>query len=295
MATIADIDERISKCEKILAGDPSSQIFAALADAYRKKGNVEKAFRICQNGLKVHNNYGSAHIIMAKINLDRGHYDWAEAEIEKAAELDGHTRTVELLMAEIHIYKGEFNRAIRLLKKLHQTDPGNSQISRLLEIARKIPEEQADREHAESITVVPGSRPDISADAAETADSSVEAPDEESPPLNTKQLLQEVISIPGVDGALFVNFEGLVVESEWCLKMDPNLCGAAIGEVGNFLEQELLQSSFGGVIAVLIESEGLTYYLVKRSHGTFLFVGNSSATLGSLRMRVEKLMQNYRE
>ncbi len=293
MARAADIEERIFKCEKILSEDPSSQIFAALADAYRKKGDVEKAFRVCQNGLKIHDNYGSAHIIMAKINLDRGLYDWAEAETEKAAVLDGRTRTVELLMSEIHIYKGEFNQAIKLLKKLHETDPGNGQITRLLDIAQKIPEEQAAKERAEMLTVVPGSRQGSS--PAPVGQPVAVVSETEIEPINTKQLLQKVVLIPGVDGALFVNTEGLVVESEWCLQIDPNLCGAAIGEVGNFLDQELLQSSFGSASAVLIESEALTYHLVKRPNGVFLFVGNSSATLGSLRMRVEKLMLNFRE
>ena len=44
MVDRSDIDERIEKCNKILDENPSSQIFAALAEAYRKKGDLEKAF-----------------------------------------------------------------------------------------------------------------------------------------------------------------------------------------------------------------------------------------------------------
>ena len=86
MINAVEIDERIGKCQKILDVDPNSQIFAALAEAYRKKGELEKAFRVCQNGLRIHPSYGSAHVVMAKINLDRGLYDWAEIEANKAAE-----------------------------------------------------------------------------------------------------------------------------------------------------------------------------------------------------------------
>ena len=103
MASLLELDDRISKCEKILDSDPNSQIFAALADAYRKKGDLEKSFRTCQNGLRIHPSYGSAHVIMAKVNLDRGLYDWAEIEAEKAVEIDGRTRSIELLLAEIYI------------------------------------------------------------------------------------------------------------------------------------------------------------------------------------------------
>ncbi len=105
MAAFTELDERIEKCQRLLEADPNSQIFAALAEACRKKGDLDLAFRICKNGLKVHNNYGSAHVVMAKINLDRGLYDWAEIEAKRASELDGKTRTIDLLLAEIYIYK----------------------------------------------------------------------------------------------------------------------------------------------------------------------------------------------
>jgi len=142
VSTTSDIDERIVKCERILESDPNSQIFAALAEAYRRNGNLEKAFSVCQSGLKVHPLYSSAHVVMAKINLDRGLYDWAEIEVRKAAEVGGWTRTIELLMSEIHIYKGDFKAAVKLLTKLHQADPNNTQTTKLLEIARQIPKQQ---------------------------------------------------------------------------------------------------------------------------------------------------------
>jgi tetratricopeptide (TPR) repeat protein len=123
MTVSSEINDRIEKCQKIMESDPNSQIFAALADAHRKKGELDKAFRICQNGLKIHPSYGAAHLVMAKINMDRGLYDWAEAEIKKAIELDGSSRSIDILLSEILIYKGEFVEAVKLLKKLHQSDP----------------------------------------------------------------------------------------------------------------------------------------------------------------------------
>jgi len=89
MIDTAQIDDRISKCQKILEVDPNSQIFAALAEAYRKRGDLDKAFQVCQNGLWIHPSYGSGHLVMSKINLDRGLYDWAEIEANKAQDLDG--------------------------------------------------------------------------------------------------------------------------------------------------------------------------------------------------------------
>lgn len=277
------MDERISKCRKILDEDPNSQIFAALAESYRKKGELDKAFRVCQNGLKVHPSYGSAHVVMAKINLDRGLYDWAEIEAQKAMELDGRTRTLELLLAEIYIYKGEFDRAIKLLMQLHQSDPNNAQISRLLEIARKLPEESR-------------SSMGETGPAFSPSRSAVPGPAHVAPALNLSvaEVLDLAFAIPGVKGALFVNGEGLVIDARWDLQMDQARCGATIGELGNQLNQSLLENSFGAVRSILVETGGPIFFVVQVRDGAFIFVGDETCNLGTLRMRIEKLAAGYK-
>ncbi len=286
MASLAELDDRIAKCEKILDSDPNSQIFAALADAYRKKGDLEKSFRICQNGLRIHPSYGPAHVVMAKVNLDRGLYDWAEIEAEKAIEIDGQTRSIELLLAEIYIYKGEFNAAIKLLKELHDADPDHAQIKKLLEIARRLPEEQA---------ALSGSA--VGDDESRQSDSGVAAAiavEKEPARISASELVKRSVAIPGVDGALFLNFEGLAVESEWSLAMDRYMCAATLGDVGNVVDQQLTKNLFGGLRTVLIETEDPTFYLVRVFDGVFLFAANRSANLGTLRMGIENLLGKYR-
>jgi len=286
MITASALDERIEKCQKILDEAPNSQIFAALADAYRKKGELEKAFRICQNGLRIHPSYGAAHVIMAKINLDRGLFDWAEIEANKAAEIDGRTRSTELLLAEIHIYKGEFNAAIKLLERLHQSEPDNPQIKKLLGIARRLPQEQA------ALAGGLGS-PEQPARGITSQPKSETIPAKAAVKLSAKEVLEGSIAIPGVNGVLFINPEGLVVESEWALKMDLNACSAAMGEIDQELGRELLKSSLGRVRRVLIETVGPTFYLVRVADGIFLIAANSSANLGTLRMKIENLLAKY--
>ncbi len=281
MVSVPELDERITKCEKILDADPNSQIFAALADACRKKGDLERAFRICQNGLRVHPSYSSAHVVMAKINLDRGLYDWAEIEAGKAMVIDGQTRSLGLLLAEIYIYKGDFKAAIKLLKELHKADPDHEQIKKLLGIAQRLPEEQA--------ALSAGSKPRES--EHDTAPGTVV--EEPSPRLMERDIVEQSTAIAGVEGALFLNLEGLVVESEWSLQMDPSTCAATLGNMGNAIHGELINSSFGSVKSVLIETEEPTFYLIRVGDGVFLFAANSSVNLGTLRMRIEKLLARY--
>lgn len=286
----ADIDDRIDKCQKILELDPNSQIFAALAEAYRKRGDLERAFRICQNGLRVHPSYGSAHVVMAKINLDRGLYDWAEAEIRKAIEIEGNSRAIELLLAEIFIYKGEFNSAVKLLRKLHQGDPGNGQIKKLLDIALKLPEEQA---------MIMESQGGIKKALREPQPIPVASQPTPDPVFQTgsiysaANIVQKAVALPDVEGALFINLEGLVVDQEWGASFDATTCGATMAEVSNVLSQELMKVSFGRINTLLIETAGPVFYLQRVVNGLFLFVANSKINLGTMRMRVGSLIERY--
>lgn len=284
MTRTIELDDRIVKCQRILEEDPNSQIFAALAEAYRKKGEFDKAFTICRNGLKVHTKYGSAHLVMAKINLDRGLYDWAEIELKKAAEIDGNTRPIEILFSEIFIYKGEFQKAINKLKNLHTADPTNEQVKKLLEIAKKIPEEQ---------TVILQSKKNKPYSKVSDEDIKV-VPKIESPsePASPKEIIESAVAIPGIDGSLFITFEGLIVDSEWSLKMNSEICAAQLVAIGNLLNIELKPKSFGEVKTILIETEGTTFYQVYMEDGIYVFVAKSTSNLGSIRMRIENLLGN---
>lgn len=280
MATQADVQDRIVKCQKLLETDPNSQIFAALAEAYRKHGELDKAFRVCHNGLKVHPSYGAAHVVMAKINLDRGLYDWAEIEAQKAIEIDGHTRAIELLLAEIYIYKGEFNSAITLLKRLHEADKGNPQITKLLDIARKLPEESG--------------RIAIGASARSSERSEGPTHATMATVLTAREVLELGVEIPGMGGALFFNAEGLVVESEWRSNLDSISCAATLAEVCNTVSRELVRVKYGDVDTILIEAQAYTFYMLRAPRGFFLFAALLEANLGTMRMKIEELRIRFK-
>lgn len=283
MPDSVELDDRIAKCNKILEESPNSQIFAALAEAYRKKGELDKAFRVCQNGLKVHPNYGSAHMVMAKINLDKGLYDWAQMEVEKSVSIDGNSHATDLLLAEIHIYKGEFSKATKILDKLRRVDPKNKHVIKLLEIAQKLPLE-ADK------TMGSGAKPEKPETTERTPSSEVEAR-EPIREISPKIMIDILANIPGIDGVMLINHEGMVAESNWNCQEEPDLFGALAREIERIINEQIGEANFGAYEDVLIEADDLVLKLLPFGRNLLLIKANARVNLGTLRLKLTSLLE----
>lgn len=135
MISVAELDERIDKCLAILAQNPHSRVFAALADAYRKRGDFGKAFSICKGGLKHHPDYAPAHVVMAKLYLHQHMFGDALESIQHAVRADNPTRATDLLEAEIRIAMGDIDGASPIVARLKVGDPHNDQVR---EVAAKL-------------------------------------------------------------------------------------------------------------------------------------------------------------
>lgn len=275
-----ELDDRIAKCNKILNENPNSQIFAALAEAYRKKGEIDKAFRICQTGLKIHPGYGSAHMVMAKINFDKGLFDWAEMEIQKAVELDGISHATELALAEIHIHRGEFAKAAKILNKLLESDPGNKHVQKLLDLTKKLPLESPIRAYEES--------PSPQAVASES-----DGPEPALRPerkITYKELLDFVAGVAGVNGVLLINREGLVADQRWDEPGSPELYGAVARDIEKTIQSQIEISDFGEYENILLEADDLILKLIPLHGNLLLIKANKQINLGTLRLRLPKLL-----
>jgi predicted regulator of Ras-like GTPase activity (Roadblock/LC7/MglB family)/Flp pilus assembly protein TadD len=293
MAQMTEIDDRIAKCNKILDNNPNSQIFAALAEAYRKKGDIDKAFRICRSGLKIHPEYGSAHVVMAKINMDKGLYDWAEIEVQKAIELEGISRATEVLLAEIYVLRGEFVKANKLLDKLHQADPDNQKIKELFGLAQRLPE------RSPAVSPSAGAaKAEVSAPAAEAPETVAAAAPTEAPiqsgtgAITIEEFFDALTALPGIEGVMVINNEGLVSESRWRSETQKEEYGAIARDIEKNVQEQIGLSGFGHYENILIEAEDYTISLSPLKNDFILLIrGTARVNLGSLRIKVPPLIE----
>jgi len=282
MANLLELEERIDKCQKILSEHPDSQIFAALAEAYRKKGELDKAFEVCRSGLRNHPDYGAGHLIMAKINFDREMYSEAEKELLLAIKSDGRTRLTEQLLARIMIKRGEFKEAKKVVEKLLSTDKKNSSLKILLEEVQKGLKEEKKR-------------------GAGFAPPEELMPREEMPAkiiernLPFSEALFSLTSLPSLMAALIIGDDGLVRESRLKIDFDQESLGATGTQIFREIRENLPSINFGQLYQVLLETEEMDFWAVKLKKYILLMVCRSEANLGFLKIQVDQILERLAE
>ncbi|MDD3642163.1 MAG: tetratricopeptide repeat protein [Candidatus Krumholzibacteria bacterium] len=128
-----DISAEIKHLKAKYDQAPQSRLFAPLADAYRKNGQVDRAIELCEAGLTRYPDYASAHVILGKCFYDKGATERSRAEFERVIELDGENMVALKYMGDILLAEGKRDAAVSYLRRLLAIDPTNEEAAAMLE------------------------------------------------------------------------------------------------------------------------------------------------------------------
>jgi tetratricopeptide (TPR) repeat protein len=117
--------ELIEKYQILLEKDPKSQVFAPLAEAYRRMGLIEEAFRIAVRGVQFNPGFGGGRVALAKIFMDRDNLPGALAELEKAVDASADNIMAHTLLAECYLKDKRPKEALRSFKMVLFLMPNN--------------------------------------------------------------------------------------------------------------------------------------------------------------------------
>lgn len=109
-----------------------SRLFAPLADAYRKSGDVDKAIEILDRGLEKMPHYASAHVILGKCYYDKGATERAKAEFLRVLELDGENLVALKFMGDISLAEDKRSEAAEFYRRILSIDATNTEVARAL-------------------------------------------------------------------------------------------------------------------------------------------------------------------
>ncbi len=286
MMEAATIAERIDQCERILKENSRSQVFAALADALRLNGDLEKAFRVCRQGLRIHPDYGAGHLVMAKISLGRKMYDWAEQELTKAVEFDGETRATEQLRVEILIGKGSYSEADAAIRKLRVAGANPLLVTDLhqrLERQKK----ESKRRNIDQSTGAPRGKGSEAKTAAPVA--------KPKTPLTLGQALDQLAALPFVDSIVCAHTDGTPVDHRGDSPQDINETAAFGVEMCRIAETENAIANFGEAQQIAVENGERTIVIMKFSRYNLVIYCQKGINLGAMRMRLEDIRDNLQD
>ncbi|HEX6590319.1 MAG TPA: tetratricopeptide repeat protein [Longimicrobiales bacterium] len=150
--------DEIARLEAMHAANPDGRVFAHLAEAYRKAGELERARDVLTAGLERHPSYASAHVVLGRVLTDLADSEGADRAFGRVLELDPHNMVALRARADIAHAAGRGDDALQHYRELLTLDPSDEHASlRVLEIesaapqpaAGPVPEPDAEPEPAE--------------------------------------------------------------------------------------------------------------------------------------------------
>ncbi len=300
------IQDRIAKCRQILEANPGSQIFAALAEAYRKVGDLKAALDVCNDGIRLHPEYGSAYLVLAKIARDQKRFPEAEQAATRAIQLEGRTRSAELLLSDVYLQTGQFTKAESILSRLAEADPQNESVRRLRALAKKagqaasvnrtggvavlpeLSETYVDHEDSdEPMSAAAHARPARPARPA-APDRPAAPARPAAPEVSWEAILEALERYPHLLGKMTVGYDGMLLQSDHGVRTEAEEAAAMAADLFGSVRGEWPVNRFGVLNQVLVETDGSSWWIWP--FPTFLLVlwCDPQINMGPLRMRLNQ-------
>ncbi len=119
-----------------LAQDPQSLVFLRLAEALRRKGQLDAALRVAINGLERHPHLADAHDLYARVLTDKHDYERAFDEWDMALRIaPNHTGALKGL-AFLYFKVGDLAQAEAHLELAQRVEPNDPSITQAIEMVR---------------------------------------------------------------------------------------------------------------------------------------------------------------
>jgi tetratricopeptide (TPR) repeat protein len=116
--------------------DPTSRVFAPLAEAYRKAGLLDEAIEIAREGLRIHPQFVGGRVALARALFDKRQYNEVIDELAPIIQDVPDNLVAQRLMAESCLMLGRVTEALGCYKMLlyfNASDPETAKIVAELE------------------------------------------------------------------------------------------------------------------------------------------------------------------
>jgi predicted Zn-dependent protease/predicted regulator of Ras-like GTPase activity (Roadblock/LC7/MglB family) len=126
------MSDEIRRLSDDLARDPGSLVFVQLAEALRRQGQLDHAFRIAARGVERHPDNADAHDLLARIAADRGELDRASSAWQTVLRLAPTHVGARKGLGFLCFQQGRLEEAEGHLSDAARCDPGDAGVAAAL-------------------------------------------------------------------------------------------------------------------------------------------------------------------
>lgn len=112
--------------------DPTSRVFAPLAESYRKAGLLDEAISVCREGLRIHPGFVGGRVALARALFDKGHFHEVIDELSPVSQDVPDNLIAQRLMAESCLMLGRVVDALSAYKMLLYFAPQDLETARIV-------------------------------------------------------------------------------------------------------------------------------------------------------------------
>ncbi|WP_413557640.1 tetratricopeptide repeat protein [Bdellovibrio sp. HCB209] len=136
----------IEKYQNILAKDPTSQVFAPLAEAYREMGMMKEALQVVTAGVQRHPQFVGGLVTYAKILRDAGQISRAIEALKKATGLASENILAHQLLAESQLANKNPKEALKAFKMVLFLNPNSQSAQKAVQKLESLTADEYDEE-----------------------------------------------------------------------------------------------------------------------------------------------------
>jgi len=112
--------------------DPTSRVFAPLAEAYRKAGLIDEAIEIAREGLRVHPNFVGGRVALARALFEKRNYEEVVEGLGVVVREAPDNLVAQRLVAESCLMLGRIAEALSAYKMLLYFNPTDPETARVV-------------------------------------------------------------------------------------------------------------------------------------------------------------------
>lgn len=113
--------------------DPTSRVFAPLAEAYRKAGLIEDAIEIAREGLRIHPQFVGGKVALARALFDKEQYDQVIEVLSAVVQDVPDNLIAQRLIADSCLMLGMNTEALSAFKMLLYFSPEDSELAKIVQ------------------------------------------------------------------------------------------------------------------------------------------------------------------